>query len=93
MKIVRLALSGAILILAGCAAPTPAERAARAGAEMQQLVQVYGPACEQLGYRRDDDKWRECILHMSLRDEYRNSRRPVSTTCFGQRGFFDCTTM
>lgn len=73
---------------------TPAERAARAEAEMRQMMQIYGPACDRLGYARDGDKWRDCVLQMSLQDEYRNSRRPVTTTCFGgRRGFLDCTTI
>jgi hypothetical protein len=80
------------IALAGCVGMTPAERAARAEAEVQRMMEVYGPACEKLGYRHDDDKWRDCVLQMSIKDEYRASRYPTTTTCFGHRGFLDCTT-
>lgn len=93
MKHDRLVLLSAIVALAGCAGPTPAERAARAEADVQELMQVYGSACEQLGYKRGDDKWRDCMLRISLRDEIRYNSRPLTTTCFGRRGYLDCTTM
>lgn len=83
-------LLASLLVLAGCATPTPAERAAHAQAEMRQLMAVYGPACEKLGYQKDTDLWRDCVLRLATREELR--RRPTSTTCFGNRGFFDCTT-
>ena len=94
MRNIPIALIGALLILAGCATPTPAERAARAEAEMQRMIQVYGSACERLGYQRDSDQWRSCILQASYQDQFRRqSQRPVSTTCFGHHGFINCTTM
>ena len=80
------------LALAGCATPTPAERAARAQAEMQQLMTIYGPACEKLGFRPETDNWRECVLKLATRDEVRYSRHPTTTTCFGNRSLLDCTT-
>ena len=79
----------AALALAGCA--TPEERAAQAQAEMEGMMAVYGPACERLGYRPNDDRWRDCVLRMAARDDMR-ARYPMSTTCFGHRGFFNCTT-
>lgn len=81
-----------LLTIAGCTTLTPAERAARAEAEMDRMIAIYGPACEKLGYARDNDKWRDCVLQLSAQDNYRASRRS-STTCFGHRGFIDCTTM
>lgn len=86
----KLALLAGVLALAGCATPTPAERAARAQQEMQQLMAVYGPACEKLGYAGNTDLWRDCVLRLATREELR--RRPTSTTCIGNRGFIDCTT-
>ena len=80
----------AVLGLAGCV--TPAERAARWQAEVDNMITVYGPACEKLGYKRDDDHWRDCLLRLSARDERRYSRSPTTTSCFGHRGFFNCTT-
>ena len=82
----------ALLPLAACAPLTPAERAARAEAEMDQMIAVYGPACDKLGFQRDGDPWRRCVLDLSAQDRMR-TRYPVSTTCFGHRGFVDCTTM
>lgn len=78
------------LVLAGCM--TPAERAARMEAEVTQMIQEYGPACEKLGYKRDDDKWRDCIIRLSSKVEQRYRTYPTSTTCIGHHGFFDCTT-
>lgn len=82
------------LLLAGCASMSPAERAARADAEAQQMMMIYGPACSRLGYKRDDDKWRDCVLSMAIKDDNRALRYnyPMNTTCFGSRGFLDCTT-
>ena len=59
---------------------------------MEEMMTVYGPACERLGFQRDQDSWRNCILRLSAQEELRYRRYPSTTTCFGQRGFFDCTT-
>jgi len=79
----------AALGLAACA--TPEERAAQAQVEMEGMMRVYGPACERLGYSSSDDRWRDCVLRMAARDDMR-MRYPMSTTCFGHRGFFNCTS-
>ena len=76
-----------VTTLAGCA--TPEERAARAQREVEEMIQVYGPACDKLGFANGTDEWRNCILRLSAR-EY--STRPTTTTCFGHRGFYHCTT-
>jgi hypothetical protein len=47
-------------ILAGCASDPVAEQN-RATKLMNYKIQVYGPACEKLGYAKDSDPWRECI--------------------------------
>jgi hypothetical protein len=83
-------LIAGVLGIAGCA--TPADRAAQWQAEVDTMIVVYGPACEKLGYKRDEDKWRDCLLRLSSRDERRYSRYPATTSCFGHRGFFNCTT-
>ncbi|TAK42675.1 MAG: hypothetical protein EPO27_16540 [Betaproteobacteria bacterium] len=75
-------------VLAGCA--TPAERAAQAEREIDEMIQVYGPACERLGYRGGTDPWRDCVLRLNANETYR--RTPATTTCFGHRGFFHCST-
>lgn len=84
-----LTVAAAALTLAACA--TPEERAAQARAEMEGMMAVYGPACERLGYRAEEDRWRDCVLRMAARDDAR-ARYPMSTTCFGHRGFYNCTT-
>jgi hypothetical protein len=83
-------LIAGVLGIAGCA--TPVDRAAQWQAEVDTMIEVYGPACEKLGYKRDEDKWRDCLLRLSSRDERRYSRYPATTSCFGHRGFFNCTT-
>lgn len=77
-------------LLLGCA--TPAERAARIQAEVDEMVSVYGPACDKLGFTRDTDPWRECILRLRAHDDIHYSTRPTTTTCVGHRGFYNCTT-
>ena len=77
-------------LLLGCA--TPAERAARVQAEVDEMIQVYSPGCEKLGYTKDSDQWRECILHLATRDAYLYHTHPTTTTCIGHRGFYNCTT-
>ncbi len=86
LRIVLSALLAALL--AGCA--TPEERAARVQAEVQDMIRVYGPGCEKMGYTKDTDLWRECILRLSARNDYRT--RPTTTTCTGASGFFNCVT-
>ena len=84
-------LIAAAAVLAGCA--TPAERAARAEREIDEMIVVYGPACEKLGYKADSDAWRDCVLRLNAKDNFeRFSRTPTTTSCFGHRGFFNCTT-
>ncbi len=77
-----------IILLQGCA--TPEERAARAQAEVEEMITVYGPACEKLGFARNTDPWRECVLRLSARDV--NRARATTTTCVGQQGFYNCIT-
>ena len=80
-----------IVLMAGCV--TQAERADQMQLEVDQMIAVYGPACEKLGYKGDSDQWRDCVLHLSTKDSIaRYSRYSTSTTCFGHRGFFHCST-
>ena len=76
--------------LLGCAAP--GQRAEQVKAEVDNMIATYGPACERLGYKSDDDKWRDCVLRLAARDDRRYSRYPTTTSCFGHRGFFNCTS-
>ena len=80
-----------ISLLAGCV--TQADRTARMQREVDEMVATYGPACEKLGYKGDSDPWRDCVLRLSAKDtEARYSRMPTTTSCFGHRGFFQCST-
>jgi hypothetical protein len=86
-----LATSLLIMLLAGCT--TQAERTARVQRDVDDMIATYGPACEKLGYKRDTDAWRDCVLRLSARDTAeRYSRTPTTTSCFGHRGFFSCST-
>lgn len=77
-------------LLPGC--ETPAERAEHVKKDVEEMIRVYGPGCEKLGYAQDSDPWRECILHLRARDDLRYLTRPTTTTCIGHRGFYNCTS-
>lgn len=78
------------LLLGGCA--TQADRAAQQQREVDDMIAVYGPACERLGNARDTEQWRACILKLDTRNTERYRTSPTTTTCFGHRGFFNCST-
>ncbi len=46
--------------LAACT--TPAQESAYMVREAERMVQVYGPACEKLGYMLDTNAWRDCMV-------------------------------
>ena len=79
----------AVVSLLGCA--TPEERAAQIQREVEEMIVIYGPGCERLGYTNGTDDWRNCILHLAQRDAT-YTRYPSTTTCYGHRGFYQCTT-
>jgi len=87
LRYVVLILLG--MMLYGC--ETPAEHAENIKAEVEEMITVYGPGCEKLGYTRDSDQWRECILRLRAHDDARYRTRPTTTTCIGHRGFYNCT--
>ena len=61
---------GASLLLAGCATTTtPAERSANMQRKAEEMLQIYGPACEKLGYTKDSDEWRDCVLKLANQEE------------------------
>ena len=63
----RLLALPLLCILAACS--TPQERAARAQAEAEQMMVVYGPACTRLGYAPQSDGWRNCVVNLSTKDD------------------------
>jgi len=83
-------LAAAVLGVAGCV--TTAERTAQMQEEIDDMIAVYGPACEKLGFQSNTDPWRNCVLGMNsqnARDRY--YAYPRTTTCWGHRGFYSCT--
>ena len=83
------ALFVVMIFLAGCV--TQAERAAQVQRDVDDMIRVYGPGCEKLGYKPDSDLWRDCVLHLSTKDSL--ERRDFTTTnCIGSRGFVHCST-
>jgi hypothetical protein len=95
MRILSILLVMFTVFLVGCAS-TPAERAARQEREVEQMIQVYGPACVKLGYQQDTDDWRGCVLHLAAQDDFKRysqyNDRPRFTHCFAHKGFYNCTT-
>lgn len=86
-----ISILGLIALLGACA--TPAERAARMEQEVERMIQIYGPACSKLGYKPDTDAWRDCVLNLNDQENMqRYTTRPMTSTCFGHRGFFHCSS-
>jgi hypothetical protein len=84
-----LAVSLLMLFVAGCV--TQAQRAAQVQREVEEMIGVYGPGCEKLGFKTDSDQWRDCVLRLATKDKL--ERRDFTTTnCVGNRGFFHCST-
>lgn len=83
-------------LMAGCAT-TPAERAAKVEREVEQMIQVYGPACNKLGYDPASDAWRSCILQLAAQDDYKRfsqyNNMPRHTHCYAHKGFYNCVTL
>ena len=63
----RLIACAGALLLAGCT--TPEQRAANMQAEMDKMIQIYGPACSKLGYSTNSDQWRDCVLQLSAKED------------------------
>ena len=76
-------------LLAGCV--TQEQKTARAQQQVTEMIQTYGPACEKLGFQANTDQWRSCILNLDTKDNA-EQHYPVTTSCFGPRGFVQCTT-
>jgi hypothetical protein len=77
--------------IAACAPISPAERSARMQKEVDEMIVVYGRACERLGYKADSDPWRDCVLRLNSNKTIEEfNSRPTTTTCWGHRGFYNC---
>ena len=91
MTLRAVSLFGLLPLLVACA--TPAERAAQMEHEVDRMIQIYGPACSKLGYKPETDAWRDCVLSLNNQDNaQRYATRPMTSTCFGHRGFFHCSS-
>jgi hypothetical protein len=55
IKFFRLPFIFAVALFAAACA-TPEEQA-------QRTLDRYGPYCEKLGYQKNTDKWRDCIMN------------------------------
>ena len=76
-----------VVLLAGCAT-TPAEREARSQREVDRMVEWYGPTCDKLGYKRDTDSWRDCVVKLDTKNSYeRLANQPIMTPYFSPFGF------
>jgi hypothetical protein len=88
--LIALVLTG---LVAACA--TAPDRSVQMQREVDEMIQVYGPACEKLGTRATRSH-REIAFSAEHQDSFerysRYSRFPPTTSCFGHRGFFNCTT-
>jgi hypothetical protein len=85
-----LAVSVFLLLVTGCA--TQSERAAQVERDVDDMIRVYGPGCEKLGYKSDSDQWRDCVIKLATKDNLeRYSRDNYSVNCIGSRGFFQCS--
>jgi hypothetical protein len=78
-----------VLLLAGCA--TQSERAAQVERDVDDMIRVYGPGCEKLGYKGDSDQWRDCVVKLATKDNLERYSRDYSVSCIGHRGFFQCS--
>ena len=84
-----LALFVLTMFVVGCV--TQAERAAQVQRDVDDMIRVYGPGCEKLGYKADSDPWRDCVVRLATRD--RLERRDFTTTnCIRNGGFFHRST-
>lgn len=58
-----IALALGTTFLVGCA--SPAQQAARFEQNFAYRVQTYGASCEKIGFKRDTDPWRHCVMTAS----------------------------
>ena len=64
---IALAALATLATLAACT--TPQERAVQKQAEVEQMMVIYGPACQRLGYQPQTDAWRSCVLQLNVQDD------------------------
>ena len=53
------------------------------------MVQTFDPLCDKLGYMRDTDPWRDCVLKLDTKDSYeRMASQPIMPPYFSPYGFY-----
>lgn len=57
-RYIVLVITASFLI--GCA--TPAQQAAKFEQDFKRRTQTYGASCEKIGFQKDTDPWRNCVL-------------------------------
>lgn len=78
-----------LVILAGCM--TPEHRALQEEKNIDAMIAVYGRACDKLGFHRDTDAWRNCVLQLNASNEiHQYTRSPMILTCSGHWRFSQC---
>jgi len=81
-RISHIVIAGTLACtLAACS--TPQERAAHKQAEVEQMMVIYGPACQRLGYAPDSDPWRSCVLQLNEQDDRLRYRSSPGYYCDG----------
>lgn len=65
VKEMRFFIMISIMMVVGCT--TVSERTAQAEHDMDVSLLIYGPACEKLGYQKDSDSWRGCVLRLDAK--------------------------
>jgi uncharacterized membrane protein len=77
-------LAAALAALGALAAcTTPEQRAAHKQAEVEEMMVVYGPACQRLGYAPNSDPWRNCVLQLNVQDDLLRYQMSPSYSCNG----------
>jgi hypothetical protein len=81
----------AIAFLVACA--SEAELLAEKQRDIDQMVRIYGPECERLGYGPNSDQWRDCVLRLNTKDTVEKGNDPAPVSCFGPSGLalVNCT--
>lgn len=60
MRALILALPA--LLSAGCV--SDAQLSAQAESNLRRKMELYGPVCEKVGFQRDTDAWRLCVVEI-----------------------------
>jgi hypothetical protein len=66
------------MLLAGCISPE--QRA-------EKQMNINGPYCDKMGYQRDTDAWRDCVVNAS-----QVKYKPMQTHCYQSGAQTFCST-